>query len=79
LFQGIDMLMTEQEAKTKWCPMARVDVGGEGVAAVNRREVRTKQAGDTWAGLNSNCIGSGCMVWCNGHASGKGYCGLAGI
>ncbi len=50
--------MTEAEAKTKWCPMARyaLDVNGS-MAAVN-----------SWTIVNqpekrSACIGSACMMW----------------
>jgi len=71
--------MTEAEAKTKWCPMARVDFGGEGAGSRNRLEQR--RAGDSVPGgvLNANCLGSDCMAWCSGHKSGHGYCGLAGL
>lgn len=60
--------MTEDEAKTKWCPMARPD----NQTAANRRYV------DGEAMKNSRCLGSGCMMW---RWSGKttGYCGLAGV
>lgn len=72
------MLMTEQEAKTKWCPMARVEILGEGCSA-NRLPDYESLNGEMVRDASANCLGSGCMVWCNGHASGKGYCGLAGI
>lgn len=42
--------MTEDEAKTKWCPMARVWSGGG--AAFNRK-----------IDEHVNCYGSGCMMW----------------
>lgn len=40
--------MTEDEAKTKWCPMVRV--------GANRRDTNEKEA-------TVNCIGSRCMLW----------------
>lgn len=82
--------MTEDEAKTKWCPMVRMGaVLNEGVAAVNRV---TQAQGD-----KANCIGSACMMWKfkpemvnvstsiavdwlkpTGKMTDDGYCGLAG-
>ena len=69
------MVLTEDEAKTKWCPQVRV---GESYRAVNMR-------------INYDlitCIASGCMMWrweAVNTAPGlgvvkptKGYCGLAG-
>lgn len=64
--------MTEDEAKTKWCPHVRV-----GDKAVNRY----------FDGFPSHsyCIGSECMAWrwikpvYTGDAKNKyGFCGLAG-
>ncbi len=76
-------MYTEEEAKTKWCPMVRMarvvaeDGGGvPKVAATSNR--------------GAFCIASDCMMWRwdNGsgyeHADGsktdpeRGYCGLAG-
>lgn len=71
--------MTEQEAKTKWCPQStsgdyRPDPNNAG------KEVR-----------HPLCIGSACMAWrwdsvgmeyehagYGGRERGKGHCGLAG-
>jgi hypothetical protein len=39
--------MTEEEAKTKWCPMTRAG----NAAGCNRSDATT------------NCIGSDCMMW----------------
>ena len=63
--------MTEQEAKTKWCPLAR------GKGGVNRAD-----AGENTL-LYGNCIGSACMAWRTAEKFGDGkpylgYCGLAG-
>ena len=66
--------MTEDEAKTKWCPQSRVSsVGSTGRAGINR---------DDYGGKNktpdgTNCIASGCMAW-RETSSQHGYCGLAG-
>ena len=53
---------TEDEAKTKWCPFARVpvvDAHGNvptGAAIVNRHSSGVRAVG-------SHCIGSACMAW----------------
>ena len=66
--------MTEEEAKTKWCPMARqmFNYGG-----TFNREV------DGAAPTDCRCLASGCMMWrWDGWASDRrptdGRCGLAG-
>ena len=49
--------MTEEEAKTKWCPEARVfDSDGGSAAGANRK------LGYDWAS-RTNCIASDCMMW----------------
>lgn len=74
--------MTEDEAKTKWCPFARVT------------DVISSGGGNRWDGggnpygapIGYLCIGSACMAWrwINSNAQGftdyrvNGYCGLAG-
>lgn len=75
------MRMTEAEAKTKWCPMARVlvcDLGGAG-AANRLPAIYGGPDGESKADPSANCLGAGCMVWCSGHTAGTGYCGLAGV
>lgn len=47
--------MTEQEAKTKWCPMYRQAVSIDGA---NR-----EWADNRMDGSNPTCIGSACMAW----------------
>lgn len=83
--------MTEQEAKTKWCPMVRLmtriapcdtDAPDQYMMTGNRF------AGDFYDnGFDENldhavkCIGSACMMWRwqDEHAKGpSGSCGLAG-
>ena len=69
--------MTEDEAKQKWCPHARLRTswsspyGGVALAGTNR-----------WEKGNAKCIASGCMAWrWEDIAKRKpidGYCGLAG-
>jgi hypothetical protein len=55
----IIMLMTEEEAKSKWCPHARVsdDEAGDGATGGNNRWLRARSAEECM------CIGSGCMAW----------------
>jgi len=68
--------MTEDEAKTKWCPFARVMIdssspmGGIALAGVNRplsTDRRYKAA---------SCLATGCMLWRKFQSSPGGYCGL---
>jgi hypothetical protein len=54
--------VTEQDAKTKWCPFARVplsdahDFGATAMAAVNRSDFSDTPE-------YPRCIGSACMAW----------------
>lgn len=73
--------MTEEEAKTKWCPMARVALNGcnQYVAGNwDSRGISEVEQHDYF-----KCIGSGCMMW-RPHgpkeslAGEHGHCGLAG-
>jgi hypothetical protein len=60
--------MTEEEAKGKWCPMAKVaSIDGDGV---NRRHDGAPNRG-------AICIASSCMAW-RWDSKTTGYCGLAG-
>lgn len=72
--------MTEEEAKTKWCPFAR-GCGGE--SGVNRSYIINPERNAE----EYPCIGSACMAWrLTGTHDGRrgeagapqGYCGLAG-
>lgn len=68
------MILTEDEAKTKWCPMGRRWTAGPSGAATTN--------------VGACCIASGCMMWRRLSAldeNGRmmtpevhGYCGLAG-
>ncbi len=62
------MILTEEEAKTKWCPMARVSV--DELPECNRGD----NDENPWY---SRCIASACMMWVTRY-DGKGFCGLAG-
>lgn len=67
--------MTEDEAKTKWCPFVRHANGSNG-AGVNR--INWDRTYDY-----ANCIGSACMAWRWDsikplQPSRDGHCGLAG-
>ena len=68
--------MTNEEARGKWCPWSRTELGQTGVV-INRfgydqdvPEAVLRQV---------SCIGSGCMAWRSSLVNpGDGYCGLAG-
>ena len=66
------MLLTEEQAREKWCPMARVEIDGGHL--VNKLDKK-------WDPL---CIASDCMMWrwgepvLDGKNARQGYCGLAG-
>jgi len=64
------MLLTEEEAKTKWCPMVRFitshNFQGSVRTLINNRD----------GGNESVCIASECMWWkWDGE---RGYCGKIG-
>ena len=69
--------MTEDEAKTKWCPFAKA-LDPTGKVASNRMDY------DFESGANNPdpdclCLGSGCMAWrWTEIESRNGHCGLAG-
>lgn len=70
--------MTEDEAKTKWCPFARmVDPNANPPEPVCNRwaPAEIDNAVIPQAAL---CIASDCMVWRKQGLRGQGYCGLAG-
>jgi hypothetical protein len=75
-------MMTESEAKTRWCPMVRFKSAETGSGpAFNRQRIGSDMD-------DVNCIGSKCMAWrqqtTEGEIGGEpalfvgGYCGLAG-
>ncbi len=63
--------MTEDEAKLKWCPHARVSHDGTGNRYAMDTDYSTKSAFAT-------CIASDCMQGCDINGNWRGYCGLAG-
>lgn len=77
--------MTEQEAKTKWCPFTRLAEHGAPRTVANR----FVEAESDWG--VTTCLGSSCMTWrwsflvdengglirSNETDTPTGYCGLA--
>jgi len=79
--------MTEEEAKTKWCPMARLVAGQEtdeyGVTLVPDNQVsfnRMAYTKETKLPAGAYCVASDCMMWrwYNDGGRDQGYCGLGG-
>ncbi|MGE0665499.1 MAG: hypothetical protein AB7O49_02975 [Sphingomonadales bacterium] len=62
------MIVSNHQAASKWCPMARPDKDGRGI---NRTP-----GGEPLPG--SSCLGTGCMLWVE-HEYEHGYCGLARV
>ncbi len=54
-------MLTEDEAKTKWCPFARVGNKSGRAHASNRLAIQDSDKIDI--PFNSFCIGSACMAW----------------
>jgi hypothetical protein len=70
--------MTEAEAKTKWCPLARVGwYSTHGVVAINRHPMDTYEDGRQGVKEETRCIGSDCMMWRIEGVGGS--CGLTAI
>lgn len=79
--------MTEEEAKTKWCPFIRITPETEGWRPMtNRLDGMSKPELD---GSIVTCLGSKCMAWRFTQVASpnafderakvsRGYCGLAG-
>lgn len=78
--------MTEDEAKTKWCPVARVALPN-GSACNRDFETPNLQESHPSFIAATRCIGSACMAWqydltreeaSNGYPAASGHCGLTG-
>lgn len=65
--------MTEEQAKTKWCPFVRL-TASQGEWHTSRDPSLPSAPDDTQA---YRCIASACMAWRSRHPE-NGYCGLAG-
>ncbi len=77
---------TEEEAKKKWCPMARVvtatedggDLSFDGMPNFNR----VCLPGSVFLHASCLCVGSQCAMWIwerSSYREGFGRCGLSGI
>ena len=64
--------MTEDDARTKWCPMVRY-MDFEGGIINNRGQYLVGSFPNTM-----ECIASDCMMGCDKNGEWLGYCGLIG-
>lgn len=55
------MFVTEEEAKTKWCPHANVYSSYQNTGACGNRALEFNDLRPNWK--HANCLGSGCMMW----------------
>lgn len=69
-------MMTEDEARKKWCPMVRTGLV-HGMAVNHHIDMEPKGQG---VHDETRCIASECMMWrwITGDKI-EGYCGLAGL
>jgi hypothetical protein len=68
--------MTEKEAKEKWCPMIKFQIGPDNPSWQN---VAYSNRGDYFDNTRTGCIASDCMMWrWTDSPHTKGYCGLGG-
>lgn len=70
--------MTEEEAKTKWCPFVRhADAGGGSFNRGSEANNPTNQ-GRVDGGWSCTCIASACMAWQTIYSprGATGVCGL---
>jgi hypothetical protein len=78
--------MTEEEAKTKWCPRYQVATSGGDSSTYemdNRPMEHERGADEKWHPTGrlhpaACCIGSACMWWRRLPIPADGFCGLAG-
>lgn len=83
------MIVSEEAAKARWCPFARVSgwvffqsggtrdmqIGSNQAIPVNRADVGDPEP--RWP-ANAACIASNCMAWRWDRERNNGWCGLAG-
>ena len=73
--------MTEDDAKTKWCPAVRWTKGGFSGDVYTAHNRYVDEKAEEQHGYN-RCVASGCMMWRkyikDSDGELHGYCGLAG-
>lgn len=77
--------MTEEDAKTKWCPFVRHQSLEEYGASNRAGKFNDDGVGYDSDNIWNKCVGSACMAWRTEHfidekrmPDVRGYCGLAG-
>lgn len=75
------MILSESDARERWCPFARPVIGSTVYAAPEGRAVDVGDDGCPTS-IGQNCIGSRCMMWSWRDAEEAeprlGFCGLIG-
>jgi hypothetical protein len=77
--------MTEDEAKTKWCPFVRYSAAFDDYASNRWKQSSPEDEPDALNPVACRCIASQCMAWrklhdadFDSHDNLPGFCGLAG-
>lgn len=72
------MVVTEEQAKEMWCPMARlVSATGRATMGPLNRVIDARQDKANLNPIDARCLGSKCMMW-RWYNDDLGRCGLAG-
>jgi len=73
------MIITEEQAKSKWCPMARVH-SKTNTSSYNKYPDSDTELPSVPVPDQARCIASDCMMW-RWHPDYRqdGYCGLAEV
>lgn len=67
-------ILTEDQAKTRWCPFARVGLDWHFDGQFAHFAANRNNDGEPIG----RCIASGCMQWRVANEAGDGFCGLSG-
>lgn len=70
------MMLTEEEARKKWCPFVRYYEAGDRAASNRWRQSLPAEEPHALNPVPCRCIASDCMMW-QWFDHQKGYCGLA--
>ncbi len=84
---GDGVMVTEEQAREKWCPMAMIavtELSGERIHGSTNRVLLITDDDSPFREGKPPCLASNCMMWrweislSEARPTERGYCGLAG-